>query len=97
MRGIIFGLALFLVPYASYWLFARWERWRLNLPENRRPTPWLPLAVAGILLALVAGVATALIGGTAPGGRYVPPHLGADGALVPAQVVPAERTVPVRP
>lgn len=97
MRGILFGLALFLVPYMAYVLFARWERWRLDLPENLRPTPWLPLAMAGLLLAAIAGLASALVGGATPGGRYVPAHIGADGLLVPAQVVPGDASEPPRP
>lgn len=81
MRILLTRLLLFLLPFVLYYAF-------LTL-SHRRPqrefTPWMLLAIAGLLLVAASFVWLGLTEGETTAGRYVPPHV-VNGKIVPGHV-----------
>jgi hypothetical protein len=82
IRQIAIGLALFLSPYALYWLFL----WAAQ-PGPGKGSAWSPLALGLLttvaLLLLVGGLAVWIAySGAPPDATYVPAHM-ENGRFVP--------------
>lgn len=84
-RIILFYVLAFVLPFASYLMWLRFERWRERLPPEKRPLPWVPLLAVALALALVVTLGQAFFGGEPAGGRYVPAHMEGD-RLVPGRI-----------
>lgn len=84
-RLILMYLIAFSLPFAAYFLWLRWERWRAELPPGKRPLPWVPLATVGFFLVILVTLGEAFLGGDPAGGTYVPAHM-EDGRLVPGRI-----------
>lgn len=83
IRILLSRLALFLLPFALYGIYLFLLRWRPN--AVRRPTPWTPLFIAGLLLVILSFVVLGLTEGESTEGVYIPPHQ-VDGKIVPGHV-----------
>jgi hypothetical protein len=85
IRLILQAVLPFLIPFAAYGAY------RL-LMERSGPWlergHWLPLALAGLILAGISLAYMGLTTGAPAGSVYVPPHM-EDGRLVPGQFEPA--------
>lgn len=84
-RIILINLLAFVLPFLSYLMWLRFERWRERLPPERRPLPWVPLVAIGLMLVVLVTLSLAFLGGEPAGGRYVPAHM-QDGQLVPGRI-----------
>ena len=82
MRILLEYILPLLAPTILYFL---WMRFAAN-PQQQRETPWLWLAAAGLLFAVVILAAFELGGGN-KNDLYVPPHM-ENGTLVPGHFVP---------
>jgi hypothetical protein len=86
-RIILYGILIFLAPFLLYGL----HRLLLHRGEALlRRTPWFALTMTGMGLAAAALVALGFLGGQSPDGVYVPPHLDAQGRVVPGTMRPRE-------
>ena len=75
-----------LLPFVLYYLWMFIERRRKAAGGwEARDTPWLWLAMTGLVLLIVSLLATGLLVGEEPGGTYVPPHV-EGGKVVPGRV-----------
>ena len=75
-----------LLPFVLYYLWMFIERRRKAAGGwEARDTPWLWLAMTGLVLLIVSLLATGLFVGEEPGGTYVPPHV-EGGKVVPGRV-----------
>lgn len=84
-RIILINLLAFVLPFLSYLMWLRFERWRERLPPEQRPLPWVPLVAIGLMLVILVTLSLAFLGGEPAGGRYVPAHV-QDGKLVPGRI-----------
>lgn len=84
-RIVLLYVIAFMLPFAAYFLWLRWERWRSELPPEKRPLPWIPLASVGVALIILLTLSEAFLRGDEASGRYVPAHM-QDGRLVPGRV-----------
>ncbi|PWR22699.1 DUF6111 family protein [Zavarzinia aquatilis] len=84
-RIILLYLAAFALPFVSYLMWLRFERWRERLPPEKRPLPWVPLVAIALMLAIMVTLGLAFLGGEPAGGRYIPAHM-QDGKLVPGRI-----------
>jgi Family of unknown function (DUF6111) len=82
LRILAFELSLFLLPFALFGL------WRLGMSASKKaeapPTPIVPMAIAGGVLAIVGFFILVLINGgegSDEESRYVPPSLNQDGVV----------------
>lgn len=88
IRGVLFELFLFLLPFLVYGVY-----WRLATgtggARDKISYPAVALSAAGLALA-VGGLLWWTISGANPSGSvYVPPHL-ENGEIVPGQFEPSE-------
>lgn len=88
MRIILEYVLPLVAPTALYLL---WMRFAANR-EEKREVPWLWLAVAGLMLAVVV-LAALTLGGGNKDDIYVPPHM-EDGKFVPGHFVPRTAGTP---
>jgi hypothetical protein len=84
IRQLVIGLALFLAPFAIYWLFLWAAR---PAPGQDKASGWTPVAfgwltIASLLLLIAGFVVWAAYGGAPPGATYVPAHM-ENGRFVP--------------
>lgn len=85
LRAVLIELALFLTPFALYYLLVKRAR-----RGEQITTPWLYLSLAGLLVAGSALVWYALTHGSDPTGQYTPAVL-KDGKIVPGHIDPADK------
>jgi hypothetical protein len=70
-----------LLPTALY------AAWRVLAGKQFNvPKAWVWLAVSGLVLASLVLVVVSVDFGSPKDGKYVPPHLGAGGAVVPGHI-----------
>lgn len=84
-RIILIYVLAFVLPFVSYLLWLRFERWREGLPPEKRPLPWVPLVAIALMLVITVTLGLAFFGGEPAGGRYIPAHM-QDGKLVPGRI-----------
>ena len=80
---ILVNIALFLLPFAAFFLYARYANARrASAGHDPLETPWFWLAAAALSLA-ISGFFVLRLETDAHTGTYVPARVGPDGNLIP--------------
>ena len=82
MSFVVLRALLLILPIGLWFAWWHWYG-RRRTRSRERETPWAMLGITGLLLVILSLVAATLFEGGAPGSKYHPTRVDADGRVVP--------------